>query len=352
VRQSDDVLRIENATFTTTDMLASNGLIHVIDGVLLSDKMLGGLAVMKSHKQGDMFAELIERNSDGVVASQLNALDESTIFVPINSAIQNYHKLDRTLTASELKRTLEGHIHSGRIELHKSSDDSTGLQMQRRMEITMLNGRTQLIKDQPLSDFFSLFGNNNPKTRIQCANVVRSNVEVCHGVIHYIDKVLVSPVQNLMELLRNRSELSKFVLLVEASRLDERLSSREFTGTVLAPTNEGIEKVISARSMETLLTDSQKVATFVKSHILQDQVCCSDLTTAGFPSRSRLTNMNGRSIFGFNTGGRRQIGYAKVDKCDLIGTNGIIHEIDRPIVNNRKSRIASLFENDDSDEAE
>ncbi|XP_071400423.1 stabilin-2, partial [Centroberyx affinis] len=82
---------IGGATITTANVAATNGLIHVIDKVLVPDRKLseGLLALLDLRPEFSLFRSyLIEHN----LADEVEQADEYTVFVPIDSAIRDYLK--------------------------------------------------------------------------------------------------------------------------------------------------------------------------------------------------------------------------------------------------------------------
>ena len=66
--------------------------------------------------------------------------------------------------------------------------------------------------------------------------------EVCGGMIHTVDKVLLPPAGDILDVVTNTGKYSKFLELLEFSDLKEELE-KENGKTLLVPTDSAFEKI-------------------------------------------------------------------------------------------------------------
>ena len=76
------------------------------------------------------------------------------------------------------------------------------------------------------------------------------------------------PKKSLLQLLREKEELSEFVSLLEMGGLEGEVGAANFSGAVLAPTNEALEEYVPEEEKEALLEDLEKLRAFLSQHIL------------------------------------------------------------------------------------
>ena len=153
---------------TATDIDATNGVIHVIDAVMLPLDVVGHAAANAS------FTELVGAVTAADLAGTLTSAGPFTVFAPVNSAFEAISDVTATLTIEQLTGVLTYHVVSGNI---KSGDLSDNL------PVTTVNG----------ADFTINIGSGVTITDGQegVANVVLTDVQATNGIIHVIDKVIL-----------------------------------------------------------------------------------------------------------------------------------------------------------------
>ena len=76
----------------------------------------------------------------------------------------------------------------------------------------------------------------------QCARIVNLDDEVCGGIIHTVDKVLIPPTGDILKIITNGAKYSKFLELLEFSELQEELEAEDGK-TLLVPTDSAFDKI-------------------------------------------------------------------------------------------------------------
>ena len=158
---------------TKADLAASNGVIHVVDKVLLpASKSIVEIALTDPSN----FSTLVELVVAADLATTLSdAKGNFTVFAPTNAAFAKlFAKVDpKTLTPAQIKDILLYHVVGARVF---SSDLESG-------DVTMLNGKKVKVD---LSSGVKIKGNTSANSNVAIANVLATN-----GVIHVIDEVLL-----------------------------------------------------------------------------------------------------------------------------------------------------------------
>jgi transforming growth factor-beta-induced protein len=154
-----------SASITTTDIECTNGVIHVIDAIILppADDIV-------ATAQGiDDFSSLVEAVVAADLVEALQGEGPLTVFAPTNAAFEAISETVEGLTTEELTNVLLYHVVDGAV----GAGDLTAGDVE-----TLLEGESVTVD---LSD----------GVKINQANVTMANVLTKNGVIHVIDAVLV-----------------------------------------------------------------------------------------------------------------------------------------------------------------
>ena len=182
--------RNRKANITTTDITASNGVVHLIDAVLLpADKTIVQTAIASKPEFTTLVAALqYASNADDLVTT-LSGTGPFTVFAPTNAA---FDALAKELTGSAaatgadlltpankalLRSVLTYHVVSARV---LKADIAVNT------PITTLQGKTFVI--QATANGVAITDGRNRVSNITATDVLNSN-----GVIHVIDKVILPP---------------------------------------------------------------------------------------------------------------------------------------------------------------
>ena len=171
---ADGVVSIGEAKVTQPDVIASNGIIHVIDKVLMppADALDIPATAASTGAHDSLVAALTQAN----LVSALQAEGPFTVFAPTDAAFAaagiDLASFDTAEENATLFDILTYHVYEGSVE---SSAVTDGL------AVTMLNGdeATFTVADGVVS--------------IGEAKVTQPDVIASNGIIHVIDKVLMPP---------------------------------------------------------------------------------------------------------------------------------------------------------------
>lgn len=168
VEVGQGVLINNSVSVVTADIEASNGVIHVVDKVILPP------TVVNIALANDNFTTLVQAVVKAGLVDALNAEGPFTVFAPTNAAFETlFAQLGvsgiEDLTAEQLTPILTYHVVPGNVT---SSELSTGM-------VGTLNG------DQMLSVDLS------SGVKINESSVVAADIQGANGVVHVIDQVLL-----------------------------------------------------------------------------------------------------------------------------------------------------------------
>ncbi len=178
VKNTDEVLT--QATVTTADVAASNGVIHVIDKVLVPP---GVLDVAQMAKLNPAFSVLVEAVVAANLATTLSSAGPFTVFAPTNDAFTaalgelNLSKA-QLLASPGLADILKYHVVAGNVRAAAVAALPKPAAVTTVQGTAFTVGTTLAITDG----------------RARTANLVATDVIASNGVIHVIDKVLLPAV--------------------------------------------------------------------------------------------------------------------------------------------------------------
>lgn len=173
----DDGVKINSSNVTTADIMATNGVIHIIDTVLVPSSFKlnpDPETVVDIALSNDDFSMLVSLLQKADLVGALQAEGPFTVFAPTNAAFEKLlAALDITaadlMNQPDLSKVLLYHVISGKI---MSTDLTDGL------EAATLNG--EAIK-------FDL----NDGVKANESNIIAADIEAGNGVVHVIDTVLI-----------------------------------------------------------------------------------------------------------------------------------------------------------------
>lgn len=160
-----------SATVTNADLNGNNGVVHVIDGVLLPNKFQN--IVQIASKNYDL-STLVSLVADAGLVSTLEGDGPFTVFAPTNAAFEAVSETLATLSEEQVADVLTYHVAA--LEA-LSGDLSDG------MEVPTVQGESITVN-------IDAEGN---VTLNGSVNVVTVDLQGTNGVIHIIDGVLLPP---------------------------------------------------------------------------------------------------------------------------------------------------------------
>lgn len=335
------VIMINTAVVSEADIEASNGVIHIIDAVLvpISHGGAGGstiMGVVQTVGQLSTLETALSKFSN--LESTLN--DESgssTLFAPTNDAFDElldllgYGSLEE-IPQDMLRDILQYHITT---QSAFSARDFTDGQIV-----------TTLLTDESVTVYV-----NGGSIAANSSQVITANVKATNGVVHIIDAVLLPPYiskewSTVLDLAREKEELSIFVELVERFP-DFRATLEGFSGkyTIFAPTNEGFQTLLYITGQDKLADVPDHVLKrFVQYHTADGFIKHADLTVgSSLPTllKGDALTVNPDTV----TGSGVLIDKSQITESDMEADNGVLHIITRILFgSNEATAVNSIME--------
>lgn len=302
---TEGMVKINDATIVVTDVQASNGVIHVIDAVILPPEAPGN--IIETARAAGNFNTLLAALDAAGLTDALAANDSLTVFAPTDDAfaalpegtveallsdiptLQNillYHVFPQALSSSEV-----------------AAVDSLVMSTGETAEITVMDGMV----------------------KINQANIIVTDVQASNGFIHVIDAVILPPEDevtgNIVEIAEAAGNFSTLLTAVEAAGLTETLSS-DGPFTVFAPTDAAFA-ALPEGALDALLADTEMLAEVLLYHVVPGR-----LTAADIFSEPNLRTAQGSFVPLMTAPEGLYIGDALIVASDIEADNGIIHVID------------------------
>ena len=174
IKVADGAVRVDGATVTATDVMASNGIIHVIDSVLIPQAPAAKPKnIVQTAVAAGQFKTLASLLKKAGLAGTLQGRGPFTVFAPTDAAFAKVPKA--TLAAlgkdrAKLRAVLLYHVVKGKV---------TAKQVVKLRSAKTLNGQSVAIRTR------------GGKVTVGGAAVTATDVASSNGVIHVINKVLI-----------------------------------------------------------------------------------------------------------------------------------------------------------------
>lgn len=303
----DDEMINSRASITATDIMADNGVIHVVDKVILPLSLSGHAAANSAFS---VLEEVVEKA--GLSETLNNSSLSFTVFAPVDDAFnQLFTNLGFTLddlSLEDLQPILLYHVVTGFLP---SADIESGY-------VTTLSqiGEQFVSLQVSLGDNIILNGNSN---------IIIEDVVATNGIIHAIDEVLIPP--EVVDLALDNSDFSYLVEALVKVDLVEVLRD-EGPFTVFAPVNSAFEDLFETLGVNGLNDiDDETLENVLLAHVVSGYFLSSDL------SNGSMSTLNSEKSLTINVDNGIVIdGDINVLLADIKGTNGVVHVIDKVIV--------------------
>lgn len=333
---------INGAAVSLPDVKATNGIVHVVDAVLVPELEL---SIVNTIVEPAYFNKNFSILTEAVVTANLlgtltNASASLTLFAPDNAAFTAAGITSLAgLTAEDLAPILTYHVIGS--EVFGDGLPATG------SAVTTLGG-----------DFYLSLNDNgafiNGLSKVTVASLSGGALDYDNGVVHLINRMLKPPVNNIVEIAVAASQASEGA---EFGQLVAALSAVENDGTtdnlitilsgagpftVFAPTDAAFASLYASAGVAdfSALVAATSIGTIeavLKYHVVGARVFSSDLpnlasnvvaTLGGNITLDlgTLTIMDTDAALGLGSPD------ASIISTDIMGTNGVIHVIDKVLL--------------------
>ncbi|KAJ3588917.1 hypothetical protein NHX12_009771 [Muraenolepis orangiensis] len=275
------------------DIVATNGVVHIIDQVLVPDsaKEVMELVGETQSKFSDLVTEL------GLSAA-LGAETEYTLLAPVNSVFTDeVIRMDQ----SQLKEILESHILKLRVTLG------------------------ELYNGQQLE---TLFGKllrvfiYRTAVCIENACMLRGGKEGSNGALHLMQSLIKPARRSIYEILVTQGRFKIFLSLMESAGLTEMLE-QEGAYTVFAPTDDAFDG-LSKEDFELLIGDVNTLRTILLYHF-SNGVFINGGLEGGVTNL--LKTLQGQNLQVLSVNNSIHVNSVDVPDNDLMATNGVVHVV-------------------------
>jgi transforming growth factor-beta-induced protein len=310
---------------TTADVLASNGVIHVIDEVLIPEDFNAqtlAQIVAGSPDHTILLSALGKPELSDLLAAASDPTGDLTVFAPTDAAFEGVlAALGKTsideIPVGVLKEIVTYHILGGAVTSDQLANGDVA---------TLLPG----IPGGP--EFETVAVDITDGVKINTANVTAADLKAVNGVAHVVDAVLLPSyitysIGTIAEVVQFNND---FTILNSALRKAELLETVAKTDnlTVFAPDNAGFVAA-GITSLDGL--EKEDLTPILTYHVLGSVVKAAELPASGIAE-----TLNGENIYlGYLFNGEVLINgltNIKLDKVDIEKSNGVIHVIDRTLV--------------------
>jgi len=311
-------LYVNEAKVVAYDIEASNGVIHVIDTVLLPvDLTPSALTIAEIAVADENFETLVAAATAADLVGTLSDPDASlTLFAPTDAAFDAMgaaavqYLLDNP---DKLSSTLLYHVAGAPL----TSIDATAAM---GSSITMANGDSAAIS----------LGESG--LMINGSNIVTTDIVAANGIIHVIDAVLQAPSVGPAPIgivAASNGSFTTLTAAVEAAGLGDALMDPNANLTVFAPTDDAFAE-LPAGQLDALLDDTEALTNLLQYHLYADTVSSTDaIALAG--NEIVMANEDSASV-STDEDGNLFINDAQVILADVAASNGVIHAIDKVLI--------------------
>lgn len=246
-----------------------------------------------------------------------------TVFAPTNAAFQASGFANAAavtaLPAATVKTVLEYHVLGSTV---MASQIAVGT----NAAVSTLAGVNIFVSKPTMSSGVSV---NN-------ARVITADVQADNGVIHIIDRVLMPPTQNLLQVAQGNASFTYLVAAATRAATSNpvvvaALTSTTDAYTVFAPTNDAFIAAGFPTIASIQAANPATLATIILYHVVPGRAFSPILTNGNVAAASggqlALNVSNGVTVTGK---GNTQA--SKVVTADILATNGIVHVIDRVLL--------------------
>ncbi len=311
-----------DAEVTTANIEVSNGVVHIIDKVLLPQAILDELAdiilvpitdlALGNENLENLVAALVA--ADGDLPTVLRGDGPFTVLAPTDEAFATF--LDgaalEDVPVDVLTNVLLNHVISGEV----TSEDLTGLES--GYTSTLATGAG----DQNVSLFFDASGDvifNGVST------VITPDVKALNGIVHVVNAVIDIP--NIVDhAIANPGLTSLVGALTEGGNttFTDLLSNEEETFTVFAPGNDAFSAFTNPNSND--------LNAILSNHVVVGAAAfSSDLTNSYVNTAAEFAADENLSLYINTDDGVTLNGTSSVVTADIVASNGVIHTVDAVI---------------------
>ena len=315
---NNDGVFIDDAKVTVADIQTDNGVVHVIDAVLLPSNTVVDV-IIGSANHNTLEAAI---SAAGLI-NTLNGAGPFTVFAPTDAAFA-------ALPAGTVEALL--------------ADPQGAL-----TQVLLYHATSETVTSDDIIEFYSdfpylqmlnektvTFKVTNEGVFINNAKVTVADIETDNGIVHVIDAILIAPDSTIIDVVRNSSSHTILETL-----LDEAEFSLPLEGfgpfTLFAPTDAAIS-ALPGELIQQLLNDPGLLEDVLAYHVAGGQALSTNLS-----NEQVIRTLLDKNIKVTINNGDVFINDAKVIVADIITDNGVVHVIDAVLL--PKTTVVDIINN-------
>ena len=307
---------VNDAKVTATDIEASNGIIHVIDTVIMPAAMMAPALkdIVDTAVGAGSFKTLAAALTAAGLVDTLKGKGPFTVFAPTDEAFAKLPKgtvedLLKPENKAKLVSILTYHVVAGSVK----AADVVKLTSAKTVEGTdvkiKVDGANVMVND---------------------AKVTKTDIEASNGVIHVIDTVIMPAammtpaVKDIVDTAVGAGSFKTLAAALTAAGLVDTLKGKG-PFTVFAPTDEAFAKLPKGTLEDLLKPENKaKLVDILTYHVVPGTVKAAEVV-----KHSSVATVEGKNIMITVTGGKVLLnGASNVVTTDIVASNGVIHVID------------------------
>ncbi len=297
--------KIDNANVIAADIYADNGIVHVLDNILLPTYDDVTEVVSQSPDHTVLLAAL---QTAGLVATLQDLSADYTVFAPTDSAFTVF-LADAGITSADLLADPK----LSDILLHHVLGTSVASSALTNGEVTTLNGLDVTV------DVTS-----TPK--IDNANVIAADIYADNGIVHVLDNILLPTYDDVTEVVSQSPDHTVLLAALQTAGLVATLQDLSADYTVFAPTDSAFTVFLAdAGITSTDLLADPNLSDILLHHVIGSTALSTDLMDGDY------TTLSGNTVTVSTVGGV-QVDNANVTVADIVADNGVVHVIDGVLI--------------------
>jgi transforming growth factor-beta-induced protein len=319
-------LLVNTVTVTAVDVEADNGVIHVIDAVLIPPAEKGTPTmniVDTAVAAGDFDTLVTALQAAGLDATLADETQTYTVFAPTDAAFAmiDPDTLDLLLADTDvLSSVLLQHVVSGEVS-------SVTAYTLNGLSATTVSGADIPVAINSELDTLTFGG----------ATVTTTDIYTTNGVIHVIDTVVVadvelpSPTASIVDVAVANGSFNTLVAALQATGLDTVLDDPDATFTVFAPTDAAFS-LLGQGTVDALLSDTDTLTDILLYHVIQGSAVLQDgALTVAQSEANKVEMANGAEAALSLANNTLFVNKSAVSLADVMADNGVIHIVDQVI---------------------
>jgi uncharacterized surface protein with fasciclin (FAS1) repeats len=312
VTSGDDVY-VNQAMVTTENVMADNGVVHVLDAVVLPVETVVDIALDDQANFSTLTTAVVTAE---LLPALTNPFSELTVFAPTNTAFANaLTALNLTaaqlLASPDLASILTYHVLGAEVLSGSLTNGqiATPLNTANTLKITVTSGDDVYVNQ---------------------AMVTTENVMADNGVVHVLDAVVL-PVETVVDIaLDDQANFSTLTTAVVTAELLPALTNPFSELTVFAPTNTAFANALTALNLTAAqLLASPDLASILTYHVLGAEVLSGSLTNGQIATPLNTANTLKITV---TSGDDVYVNQAMVTTENVMADNGVVHVLDAVVL--------------------